>query len=61
VGATLLNQNRIIAGVGYNIDTHNQLQLSYIHQKIWNFPDTIEENNPTVRLSYYTNFSFVKK
>lgn len=61
VGATLLNQNRIIAGFGYNINSHNQLQISYIHQNIWNFPDTIEESNPTIRLSYYTNFSFVKK
>jgi Protein of unknown function (DUF2490) len=60
VGATFMNQNRIIAGFGYNINPHNQIQLSYIHQNIWNFPDTIEESNPTVRLSYYTNFSFVK-
>ncbi len=60
VGATLMNQNRIIAGFGYNINPHNQIQLSYIHQNIWNFSDTIEESNPTVRLSYYTNFSFVK-
>jgi hypothetical protein len=60
VGAIFLNQNRIIAGFGYNINAHNQLQASYIQQKIWNFSDTIEENNPTVRLSYYTNFSFVK-
>jgi hypothetical protein len=60
VGATFINQNRIIAGFGYNINPHNQIQLSYIHQNIWNFPDTIEESNPTVRLSYYTNFSFVK-
>jgi len=60
VGATLLNQNRLIAGVGYNLNTHNQLQLSFINQNIWNFSNTIEERNPTVRLSYYTNFSFVK-
>ena len=60
VGATFMNQNRIIAGFGYNINPHNQIQLSYIHQNIWNFSDTIEESNPTVRLSYYTNFSFVK-
>ncbi|MES2516721.1 MAG: DUF2490 domain-containing protein [Bacteroidota bacterium] len=61
VGATLLNQNRIIAGFGYNINAHHQIQLSYIHQNVWNFPDTIEESNPTVRLSYYTNFSFAQK
>lgn len=60
VGATFMNQNRIIAGFGYNINPGNQIQLSYIHQNIWNFPDTIEESNPTLRLSYYTNFSFVK-
>ena len=61
VGATLLNQNRVITGFGYNINPHHQIQLSYIHQNIWNFGDTIQESNPTVRLSYYTNFSFVKK
>lgn len=60
-GATVMNQNRIIAGFGYNINPHHQLQLSYIHQTIWNYPDTIEENNPTVRLSYITNFSVAKK
>lgn len=57
VGATLLNQNRIIAGFGYNINPHNQLQLSFIQQHIWNFADTIEERNPTLRLSYITSFS----
>lgn len=61
VGATFMNQNRIIAGFGYNINPHHQIQLSYIHQNVWNFTDTIEESNPTVRLSYYTNFSFAKK
>ncbi len=61
VGATLLNQNRIIAGFGYNLNPHNQLQLSFIQQNIWNFKDTIEEANPTFRLSYITNFSFAKK
>ncbi len=60
-GATTLNQNRIIAGLGYNINPHHQFQLSYIQQKIWNYTDTIEENNPTIRLSYITNFSFVHK
>ncbi len=60
-GTTALNQNRIIAGLGYTFNPHHQLQLSYIQQKIWNYTDTIEENNPTVRLSYITNFSFVHK
>jgi len=61
VGKTFMNQNRIIAGLGYVINPHHQIQLSYIQQKIWNFPDTIEENNPTVRISYLTTFSFAKK
>lgn len=60
-GASLMNQNRIIAGFGYNFNPNQQLQLSYIHQNIWNFTNTILESNPTVRISYYTNFSFVKK
>lgn len=58
---TLLQQNRIIAGFGYNLNKHHQVQLAYIHQTIINFPNTIEENNETVRLSYITNFSFAKK
>lgn len=61
VGATLLNQNRFIAGFGYNVNPHNQIQLSFINQNVWNFGNTIEENNPTVRLSYCTIFSFAKK
>ena len=56
-GATFLNQNRIIAGLGYNLDTYNQIQLSYIGQHIWNFTNTLQEINPTVRLSYVTNFN----
>ena len=61
VGKTFMNQNRIIAGLGYIINPHHQIQVSYIHQNIWNFSDTIEESNPTVRISYLTNFSFAKK
>ncbi len=61
VGKTFINQNRIIAGLGYVFNPHHQIQLCYIHQNIWNFSDTIEESNPTVRLSYLTNFSFAKK
>jgi hypothetical protein len=61
VGKTFMNQNRIIVGLGYVINPHHQIQLSYIQQKIWNFPDTIEENNPTLRISYLTTLSFAKK
>lgn len=61
VGKTFMNQNRVIVGLGYIINPHHQIQLSYIHQNIWNFSDTIEESNPTVRISYLTTFSFVKK
>ncbi|MCL9804674.1 DUF2490 domain-containing protein [Flavobacterium amniphilum] len=60
-GKTFLNQNRIIGGVGYNINKHHQLQLSYIHQNIWNYPNTFQESNPTVRLSYITNFDWYQK
>lgn len=57
-GKTLFNQNRIIAGIGYTFNSQHQLQLSYIHQNIWNFGNTIQERNPTVRLSYLTNFKW---
>lgn len=60
-GKTFLNQNRIIGGLGYNINTHHQVQLSYIHQNIWNFGNTFQESNPTVRLSYVTNLDWFKK
>lgn len=60
VGKTFMNQNRIIAGLGYVINPHHQIQLCYIHQHIWNFSDTILESNPTLRISYLTNFSFNK-
>ena len=59
-GATLFNQNRVIAGLGYNISKSSQIQLSFVHQKIWNFTDTIEESNPTLRISYLTNLDFTK-
>jgi hypothetical protein len=57
-GKTLINQNRIIAGFGYNINKNNQVQLSYIHQNIWNFKNTIQESNPTLRVSYITNLDW---
>ena len=59
-GKTFLNQNRLIGGVGYNFDKNNQVQLSYIHQNIWNYTNTFQENNPTVRLTYVTNFDWRK-
>lgn len=60
-GKTFFNQNRIIGGLGYNINKSNQIQLCYIHQNIWNFKNTLQESNPTIRLSYITNFDFSKK
>lgn len=58
---TLFQQNRVIGGFGYNINAHNQVQLNYIHQTIWNLGNTIQENNPTLRISYVTNFDWYKK
>lgn len=58
---TFLQQNRVIAGLGYNLNTNHQLQLSYIHQTIWNLGNTIQENNPTLRISYLTNFDWYQK
>ncbi len=60
-GKTFFNQNRIIGGLGYNIDKNQQIQLSYIHQNIWNYSNTLQESNPTVRISYLTNLDFSKK
>jgi len=60
-GKTFLNQNRIISGLGYNIDKNQQIQLSYIHQNIWNYSNTLQESNPTVRISYITSLDFSKK
>ncbi|WP_136668489.1 DUF2490 domain-containing protein [Flavobacterium sp. H122] len=58
---TLVQQNRIIGGLGYNFDANHQIQLNYIHQNIWNLKNTIVEHNPTVRISYITNFDWFKK
>lgn len=58
---TLLQQNRVIAGFGYYLNTHHQIQLNYIHQNIWNLKNTIEEHNPTIRISYLTNLDWFKK
>ncbi len=59
-GATLFNQNRAIIGVGYNLSPAHQLQLNFIHQTIWNFTNTLIENNPTLRISYIQNLSWIK-
>ncbi len=60
-GKTFFNQNRIIGGLGYNIDKNQQIQLNYIHQNIWNYTNTLQESNPTIRISYITNLDFSKK
>lgn len=60
-GKTFFNQNRIIGGLGYNIDKSQQIQLNYIHQNIWNYTNTLQESNPTIRISYITNLDFSKK
>ncbi|WP_235827794.1 DUF2490 domain-containing protein [Flavobacterium amnicola] len=58
---TVIQQNRIIGGFGYNFDAHHQIQLNYIHQNIWNLKNTIQENNPTIRISYITNFDWFEE
>ncbi|OWP85368.1 hypothetical protein BWK59_00505 [Flavobacterium davisii] len=58
---TLVQQNRVIAGFGYNLNEHHQIQLNYIHQNNWNLGNTIQENNPTLRISYLTNFDWYNK
>ncbi|MEW5674962.1 DUF2490 domain-containing protein [Flavobacterium enshiense] len=57
-GKTFFNQNRLIGGLGYNFNAQHQLQLLYIHQNIWNYGNTMQESNPTVRISYLTNFKW---
>ena len=57
-GKTFLNQNRVISGVAFNLNKNHQIQLSCIHQYIWNFSNTLHESNPTIRMSYITNFDF---
>jgi hypothetical protein len=59
-GATFLNQNRLIGGLGYNVNKNHQFQLSFIHQYIWNYSNTLQESNPTIRLTYVTNFDWRK-
>jgi hypothetical protein len=59
-GATLLNQNRAMAGLGYRLNPAHQIQVAYIFQNIWNHPNTIREDNSTVRLSYVTNLKLYK-
>lgn len=58
---TFVQQNRVIAGLGYNFNANHLVQLNYIHQHIWNLGNTILESNPTIRISYITNFDWYKK
>ncbi len=60
-GAGVMNQNRVIAGLAYIINPHHQIQFAYVHQNVWNKANTIEEINPTLRMSYLTNLDFTKK
>lgn len=60
-GKTFFNQNRAMAGFSYQLDGNQQIQLTYIHQNIWNFTNTFQESNPTFRISYLTNLDWHKK
>lgn len=60
-GATLVNQNRVIAGLGYKLNGSNQIQLAYILQNIWNYGNTIKEDNSTLRLSYVSSLKLFKE
>lgn len=51
-GKSIMNQNRIIAGLGFSFNSKSQIQIAYIHQNIWNYSNTILENNPTIRISF---------
>lgn len=59
-GKTFVNQNRLIAGLGYRLNSSHQIQLAYIFQNVWNTPNTIKEDNNTIRLSYLSNLNFYK-
>ena len=59
-GKSVMNQNRIIAGLAWFYKPNFQIQLNYIHQNIWNYSNTIFENNPTIRLSILNNFKLYK-
>lgn len=58
-GSSLMNQNRLIAGFGYIINPNTQFQFCYIHQNVWNKANTIEEVNPTLRLSFIHQFNWL--
>lgn len=60
-GATLFNQNRAIAGLGYRLNGSNQIQFAYILQNIWNHPNTIREDNSTFRMSYVSNIKLFRE
>ena len=59
-GKSVMNQNRIIAGLAWFYKPNFQIQLNYIHQNIWNYSNTIFENNPTIRLSILNTFNLHK-
>lgn len=56
-GKSLMNQNRVIVGFSWLYNPTFQIQLSYIHQNIWNYNNSIFENNPTLRLSILNAFN----
>lgn len=59
-GKTFMNQNRVIAGFGYRLNKSNQIQLAYLQQSIRNYPNSIREENSTLRLSYISGLKLYK-
>lgn len=60
-GLTALNQNRILGGLAYRFNPKHQIQFAYLHQTLINHPNTLQENNRTLRLSWVTNIQKIKK
>ena len=57
-GASLFDQNRAFAGMGYKVSARNRLEVTYMNQFIVQRNGRVEESNHTLRLQWSSTTPF---
>jgi hypothetical protein len=55
-GASVFDQNRAFAGIGYRVTRNNRLEVGYLHQFVAQRNGIVEESNHTLRVQW-TSFA----
>lgn len=57
-GASMFDQNRAFAGIGYNFSPRNKVEFGYMNQFLQQRNGVIDESNHTLRIVFYSSVPF---